>query len=90
MVEAVKWFRKAADQRNAAAQCALGVCYDEGSGVLKDNVMAYLWFNLASASGSKDSAEHRDEISKRMTLQEIAEGQRLSREWKPKNADFDQ
>ena len=89
-VEAVKWFRKAADQRNAAAQCALGVCYDEGSGVLKDNVMAYLWFNLASASGSKDSAEHRDEISKRMTLQEIAEGQRLSREWKPKNADFDQ
>ena len=90
MVEAVKWFRKAADQRNAAAQCVLGVCYDEGSGVLKDNVMAYLWFNLASASGSKDSAEHRDEISKRMTLQEIAEGQRLSREWKPKNADFDQ
>jgi TPR repeat protein len=34
-VEAVKWFRKAADQGNADAQCRLGVMYSNGEGVAK-------------------------------------------------------
>jgi hypothetical protein len=34
--EAVKWYRKAAEQDNATAQYTLGVCYDNGRGVAKD------------------------------------------------------
>ena len=30
MVEAVKWFRKAAEQNYAVAQYNLGVCYEQG------------------------------------------------------------
>ena len=34
--EAVKWYRKAAEQNDAKAQFNLGVCYDDGQGVAKD------------------------------------------------------
>ena len=39
-VEAVKWFRKAAEQNNPTAQHNLGVCYADGTGVEKDEVEA--------------------------------------------------
>src|SRR6266516_3116106 len=39
-VEAVKWFRKAAEQNFAKAQVNLGVCYEKGEGVAKDEVEA--------------------------------------------------
>jgi len=35
--EAVKWFRKAAEQNNAAAQDNLGQCYTAGEGVAQDS-----------------------------------------------------
>jgi TPR repeat protein len=34
--EAVKWWRKAAEQNYAPAQCSLGLCYAYGQGVAKD------------------------------------------------------
>ena len=37
-VEAVKWYRKAAEQNHAGAQYNLGVCYANGQGVAKDYV----------------------------------------------------
>src|SRR6266403_100398 len=47
-VEAVKWFRKAAEQNFAAAQNRLGVCYGNGEGVAKDQVEAVKWFRKAA------------------------------------------
>jgi len=90
-VEATKWYRKAADQGDAAAQFNLGVMYDKGKGVTQDSVQALMWFTL-SAAGSKgeeqaEAAKFRDSISKKMTPQQIAEAQRLAREWKPKPAE---
>src|SRR4029453_7044015 len=49
--EAVKWFRKAAEQNLADAQYNLGVCYDSGEGVTKDEVEAYKWCLLAAGPG---------------------------------------
>jgi tetratricopeptide (TPR) repeat protein len=46
--EAVKWFLKAADQRNAQAQRLLGGCYADGSGVPKDEAEAVKWFLKAA------------------------------------------
>src|SRR5438093_7332738 len=46
--EAVKWYRKAAEQNVADAQYNLGVCYDSGEGVAKDEVEAYKWWLLAA------------------------------------------
>ncbi|MGD0207384.1 MAG: tetratricopeptide repeat-containing serine protease family protein [Verrucomicrobiota bacterium] len=49
--EAVKWFRKAADQNFAYAQYNLGVCYADGLGVAKDEVEAVKWYRMAAEQG---------------------------------------
>ena len=64
------------------AQCSLATCYFNGEGVAKDAVEAYKWWNLAAASGNENAAERRESIAKKMTPEQIAEAQRLSREWK--------
>ena len=76
-VEALKWYRKAADQGNPWAQLSLGLMYTTGQGVPQDYVQAYKWFTLAGA------AENRDRAAAMMTPAQIAEAERLAREWKP-------
>ena len=47
-VEAVKWYRKAADQGNAAGQRRLGNVYVSGRGVPEDFVEAMKWYRKAA------------------------------------------
>ncbi len=82
--EAVKWFRKAADQGLAPAQAFLGGMYVKGDGVPKDDVEAYKWLNLAAGAGEPEAAQLRQMMEAQMTAAQIAEAQRLSREFKPK------
>jgi len=82
--EAAKWYRKAAEQGNTDGQNMLGFSYKLGAGVPRDYVMAHMWFNLSSAQGRKSAAKSRDALTKLMTPDQIAEAQRLAREWKPK------
>ncbi len=88
--EAVKWYRLAAEQGDAGAQINLGFMYNNGQGVTQDYVQAHLWFNLAAArlppgEGRDMATRNRDKAAKRMTPAQIAEAQRLAREWKPKH-----
>jgi TPR repeat protein len=48
IVEAVKWYRKAADQDFPEAQYDLGSCYSKGEGVPKDKVEAVRWYGKAA------------------------------------------
>ena len=41
--EAVVWFRKAAEQGHARAQCHLGACYELGNGIAQDYAEAVQW-----------------------------------------------
>jgi uncharacterized protein len=87
--EAAKWYRRAAEQGVATAQVHLGALYANGWGVPKDEVSAEFWFILAAgesqAAGESASAVHaRDFEAKSMTPDQLAEAQRLAREWKPK------
>src|SRR5262245_39509714 len=50
--EAVKWFRKAADQGNFAAQINLGASYAKGEGVPQDFAEAVKWYRLAADRGN--------------------------------------
>ena len=50
--EAVKWYRKAAEQGSAAAQSNLGLMYANGRGVLKDDSEAYRWYLKAANQGN--------------------------------------
>ncbi len=51
--EAVKWFKKAADQGDAQALFSLGGCYLNGDGVIKDEIEAYALFNVAGITNEK-------------------------------------
>jgi uncharacterized protein len=95
---AAAWYRKGAEQGAAGAQYSLGHMYENGKGVPQDYVQAHKWFNLAAANttGSDgiplaevkrmqaDYAKDRDAVAAKMTPAQIAEAQRLAREWKPK------
>ncbi len=87
--EAVKWYRKAAEQGYAEAQYSLGLMYVKGGSVPQDHVRTHMWFNLAASrlppgEDRDTSAKLRDNLAVKMTPAQIAEAQRLAREWKPK------
>lgn len=81
--EMAKWFRLAAEQGHALAQVSLGSMYDFGAGVPKDYVQSHMWFSLAAAQGLP-VAELRDRVAAKMSSAQIAEAEKLAREWKPK------
>ena len=82
--EALKWLRAAADQGHPLAQTKLGIMYEDGEGVPQDRVLAHMWFSLAAAQGSELAGAFVSELTKEMTPAEIAEAERLAREWKRK------
>jgi TPR repeat protein len=56
--EALRWFRKAADQDDATAQKYMGyVYYYGGSGVMQDHAEAFVWLRRAAEQGDAE-AEH--------------------------------
>jgi hypothetical protein len=81
--EAAKWFRQAADQGDANAQWRLGDLYRLGQGVPQDYVHAHMWFNLSASRGDATAVVLRDLVAKLMTKEQIAEAQKLARDWNP-------
>lgn len=49
--EAVKWFRKSAEQEIAEAQYNLGVMYDHGRGVVQSYREAVRWYRKSAEQG---------------------------------------
>ena len=89
--EAAKWWSLAAEQGDPAAQNNLAAAYGLGEGVPQDYVLAHMWYNLASSrfpasagNWRSSAARLRDLTAARMTPAQIAEAQKLAREWKPK------
>ncbi len=80
---AVRIMRPLAEQGDANAQYNLGVFYDNGLGIPQDLVRAYMWLSLAALQGRESAATFRDLIARLMTPAQIAEAQKLAREWKP-------
>ena len=80
-VEAVKWFRQAADQNHPAAQSNLGVCYERGDGVAKYEVEAFKWYLLAAAQGDTKAKRNATLLELLLSPEEIAEGKRRAQDW---------
>ena len=83
---AVGWWRKAAEQGHANAQYNLGTMYANGLGVPQDYAQAHMWLNLTASNllpvKDRDNAvKNRDIVAAKMTLAQIAEAQRMAREW---------
>ena len=84
--EAVKWYRLAAEQGHAQALNNLGFMYENGHGVLQDYAEAHKWYNLAASRQTNEESrnraiKNRDIIAKLMTPAQVAEAQKLAKQW---------
>ena len=81
--EAMKWYLLAAEQGNQDAPNNIGVMHMIGLGVPRDFFKAHKWFSIA---GAKDfeARSNKKFIERRLTPEQIAESERLAREWHEK------
>jgi Sel1 repeat/Protein of unknown function (DUF3551) len=80
-----------AERGDATAQYNLAAMYDSGRGVLQDYVLAHKWYNLAAthyatweADIGATAARNRDRLTLKMTSAQLAEAQKMAREWEPR------
>ena len=78
--EAARLFHLAAEQNDPRAQYILGLMHQRGDGVPQDVIQAHMWFDLAALSGFAKAADSRDDLSLKMTIDEISEARRLFHE----------
>ena len=80
-LDALAEYEVAAKQGRPDALYNLGLAYSTGQGVGVDFVAAHKWFNLAAMKGVDEAKSWRASIAKEMDTSQIAEAQRLAREW---------
>jgi len=80
-VDALTQYESDAKKGRADALYNLGLAYSTGQGVTVDYVAAHKWFNLAAMRGSEIAKSWRGQISREMSTTQIAEAQRLAREF---------
>jgi CheY-like chemotaxis protein len=81
-VEAVKWYRKAAEQGDAEAQCWLGMSYATGDGVSQDAVEAYLWVKLAEDQGYERASKALDLVESLLSPEQLMEAKSRHHEFR--------
>ena len=89
--EMLRWWRMAAEGGNFDAQFALGNLYSGGFEVAKDNILAYMWFDILAAQAKegfigKIAASNRKALESFMTPVDIAKAKELSADWQSKHA----
>lgn len=72
---------------DADALFVLGMRYSTGRGVEHDPVAAHKWFNLAAMMGHEGALSARGEMARELSSAQIAEAQRLARDWLWKRAE---
>lgn len=84
---AAYWYNlsaKAGEQGSLASARSmheLGFLYEHGLGVPQDYVLAHKWHNLAASYGFGVSRLSRQDLENNMAPEQIAEAQRLARDW---------
>jgi TPR repeat protein len=82
---ALHMFQLLANQGKGDAQYNLGVMYANGKGVPQDYVVAHMWLNLSASHGDQEAAAARDSLAQTMSAAQVAEAQKMARDWKPKS-----
>lgn len=85
--QAAMWVRKAAEQGLSDAQVLSGDMYQSGQGVERDRVQAWAWFDTAAANDMNlFGAENRNNVSKKMTVEQLQQAEALSKQYIEKYA----
>ena len=77
--EEAEKLREAAKQGNAMAQFGLAEAYEEGRGVQKDIVLAWIWARLAADGGHEDAGKFLRSLEREMTQAELMKARRSVR-----------
>jgi uncharacterized protein len=94
--EAVRWFEKSANNGDVKAQEKLGLFYYQGKEVPQNFIKAHMWLSLVETEINKFSPRYRKsfegereitsaQVESKMTPEQIAEAQRMVREWLQKD-----
>jgi hypothetical protein len=87
---AAEWYRRAAESGVAHARLCLGIAYALGRGVPQDLLQAHKWLDLAAEVSDGEDRNRavalRDLVASKMNPGEIADAQRLTREWRIQRA----
>ncbi len=89
--QAIRWYLKLAERGGSfahSAQRQLGRIYSKGEGVPQNYIEAYKWLILAALEPDESLAKHyveaRDALRLKMSPQQVAEAQKLAKEFKTK------
>ena len=80
-LEAMKYFKRAARGGHNQAQHYLGLMYYKGLGVEKDNIEAYMWFDLAAASGDKVGVVLKITLKDLLSAEDLGKAERRKQTW---------
>ena len=80
-VDSLAQFEMEARTGRPEALYNLGLAYSTGQGVTQDYVAAHKWFNLAAMRGINEAKSWRNQIAEEMNSSQIAQAQKLAREW---------
>ena len=80
-VDSLAQFEMEARTGRPEALYNLGLAYSTGQGVTQDYVAAHKWFNLAAMRGINEAKSWRNQIAEEMNAGQIAQAQKLAREW---------
>lgn len=79
--EAYQVYLELAEAGIAVSQYYLGKMYLKGSGTLQDYCLAHMWLNIAASQDHKKAAIQLEKLTARMTAEQLAEAQKMAREW---------
>jgi TPR repeat protein len=72
--------RQTAEQGNAEAQLEMGILYEFGYHMPKNNVTALAWYMRSAAQGNALAVKRSDQLKSHMTPDEIDAADKLSKE----------
>ncbi|MGA9032557.1 MAG: hypothetical protein WB402_08585 [Sulfuricaulis sp.] len=72
--------RQTAEQGNADAQLEMGILYEFGYHMPKNNITALAWYRRSAAQGNALAVKRADELKSHMTPDEVDAADKLSKE----------
>ena len=80
----MRWVRSAASQGFAPAQARLGTRYASGTGIAKDDKLAYFWLTLAFLHGEKSVEKLRAAEAAKLKPADVTSTDLMAEHWKPR------
>jgi hypothetical protein len=80
--KAVSYLIEAAEQDNLFAMHRLGVAYEKGHGVERDDASAWMWFYMAESGGLEAAIADLHRLAVRLSQQRMDDMKHQAREWR--------